>query len=143
MTPAPGRGRPPVFDQDAQAEFLRLLTDGTRVGEAADKLGVSRRTPTQLASRDRQFAQQLADAKARGREARFAPDRLKHGDVATYNNHKCRCPRCRSAATAARTKHRAETAQHDGPDRTAQVRPLPIPQPHTATTKFAVLADVS
>lgn len=138
-----GRGRPLVFDPAAQAEFLRLLADGTRVGEAADKLGVSRRTPTLLASRDRQFAQQLADAKAHGREARFAPERLKHGDPATYNNHKCRCPRCTAAATAARTKHRAATAQHDQDDRTAQVHPLPIPQPHTATTKFTVLADVS
>jgi len=138
-----GRGRPVIFDRAAQTEFLRLVADGTRIGEAADKLGVSRRTPTLLASRDRQFAQQLAEAKARGREARVAPDRLKHGDPATYNNHGCRCPRCTAAATAARAKHRHDTAQHDGPDRTAHIHPLPIPQPHTATTKFAVLADVS
>lgn len=142
MTAGPGRGRPLIFDPAAQAEFLRLLADGTRVGEATDKLGISRRTPIQLAARDRQFAQQLADAKARGKAARFAPERLKHGDPATYNNHKCRCGPCTRAATAARTKHRENTAQHDDTDRTAQVHPLPIPQPTTATTKFPVLAEV-
>jgi len=139
---SPGRGRPPLFDTAAQTEFLRLLADGARVGEAADKLGVSRRTPTQLAARDHTFADRLADAKARGREARFAPERLTHGSTSTYNNHRCRCPRCRAAATAARTKHRA-TTQHDDTDTTAQVHPLPIPQPTTATTKLLMLAEVS
>jgi hypothetical protein len=137
-----GRGRPPIFDQAAQAEFLRLIADGTRVGEAADKLGVYRKTPSQMARRNKQFAQQMADAKARGQEARLAPDRLKHGDVGTYNNHACRCRRCRAAATAARAKHRQDTAEHDGPDRTAHIHPLPIPQPHTATSKLLMLADV-
>ncbi|MFE7780301.1 hypothetical protein [Streptomyces nigrescens] len=131
-----GRGRPVTFDEPAQAEFLRLLADGTRIGEAADKLGISRRTPTQLAARNRHFAQQLADAKDRGRTAR---DRRVHGLVATYNNHACRCRPCTAAAAAARRGHRAATRD----DTTAQVHPLPVAQPHTATTKFSVLADVS
>ncbi|MFE1767285.1 hypothetical protein ACFW81_24085 [Streptomyces angustmyceticus] len=138
MTAAPGRGRPVLFDATAQAEFLRLLADGTRVGDAADKLGISRRTPTQLAARDPRFAEQFAAAKGRGRDARSRPENLKHGDPATYNNHACRCPRCTAAATAARTGHR-HTARTDT---TAQIRPLRVPQPTTATSKFLMLADV-
>ncbi|PBC72343.1 MULTISPECIES: hypothetical protein [unclassified Streptomyces] len=132
-----GRGRPVTFDQAAQVEFLRLVASGVRIGDAADKLGISRRTPTQLAARNPGFAQRLAAAKAAGRD-----NRIPHGTAGGYNNHGCRGPRCTAAATAARTRHRQATVQHDGPDRTAQVHPLPIPQPHTATTKFAVLADV-
>ena len=133
-----GRGRPPIFDQAAQDAFLNLVASGVRIGDAADKLGISRRTPTQLAARNPGFAPRLAAAKAAGRH-----QRIPHGTAGGYNNHQCRCPRCTAAATAARTKHRAKTAQHDGPDTTAHIHPLPIPQPHTATTKLLMLADVS
>ncbi|MEU7435708.1 hypothetical protein AB0B07_33445 [Streptomyces sioyaensis] len=133
-----GRGRPPILDDAAQDAFLNLITQGVRIGDAADKLGISRRTPTQLAARNPGFAQRLAAAKAAGRD-----NRIPHGTAGGYNNHGCRGPRCTAAATAARAKHRQDTAQHDGPDRTAQVHPLPIPQPHTATSKLLMLADVS
>ena len=133
------RGRPVTFDGPAQDEFLRLIADGTRVGDAADKLCISRRTPTQLAARNRQFADRLADAKTRGREARYAPERLTHGTVSTYNNHACRCRLCRADATGARSKYR-ETTQ---PDATAQIHPLPITQHTTPTTKLLMLAEVS
>lgn len=130
----PGRGRPVIFDEPAQAEFLRLVADGVHVGEAAAKVGVARKTPAQLAARNRAFAAALADAKVVGREARFAPDRLPHGRVSTYTNHNCRCPRCRTAATRARS---------NSPDRKgADILPLPDTQPTTATSKFPVLADV-
>ncbi|MFF9787236.1 hypothetical protein [Streptomyces nigrescens] len=140
MTPAPGRGRPPIFDQAAQDAFLNLVASGVRIGDAADKLGISRRTPTQLAARNPSFAPRLAAAKAAGRD-----HRIPHGTAGGYNNHACRCSRCTAAATAARTRHRATTAptaEHDGPDRTAHIHPLRVPQPTTATTKFSVLADV-
>lgn len=133
-----GRGRPVIFDDAAQAEFLRLVASGIRIGDVADKLGISRRTPTQLAARNPSFAQRLTAAKAAGRD-----NRIPHGTAGGYNNHGCRGPRCTAATTAARAKHRKATAQHDGPDRTAQVHPLPIPQPHTATSKLLMLADVS
>lgn len=129
-----GRGRPVTFDEPAQAEFLRLIASGVRIGEAADKLGISRRTPTQLKARDRCFAERLAAAKAAGADAR-----IPHGTPGGYNNHGCRRPCCRAAATAARAAHRDTTRQINT---TAQVHPLPVPQPHTATSKFAVLADV-
>jgi hypothetical protein len=132
-----GRGRPPVFDQVAQDEYLRLLTHGVRVGEAADKLGISRRTPNQHAARDPHFAQQLAVAKAGGRK-----NRLKHGDAGTYNHHGCRCAPCTTAAANARTQHRHGIRADDEPNTTAQVHSLPTPQPLTATTKLLVLADV-
>ncbi|MFF3547145.1 helix-turn-helix domain-containing protein [Streptomyces platensis] len=129
-----GRGRPVTFDEPAQAEFLRLVASGVRIGEAADKLGVSRRTPTQLKTRDRGFAERLAAAKTAGSVAR-----IPHGTPGGYNNHGCRRPCCRAEATAARAAHRDTTRD----DRTAQVHPLPVVQPRTATTKFSVLADVS
>lgn len=133
-----GRGRPPIFDEPAQAEFLRLVASGVRIGEAADKLGISRRTPTQLKARDRSFAERLAAAKTAGADAR-----IPHGTPGGYNNHGCRRPCCRAAAAAARAAHRAAHRDTTRDDRTAQVHPLPVPQPHTATTKFSVLADVS
>lgn len=129
-----GRGRPVTFDEPAQAEFLRLVASGVRIGEAADKLGISRRTPTQLKARDRCFAERLAAAKTAGADAR-----IPHGTPGGYNNHGCRQHCCRAAATAARAAHRDTTRD----DRTAQVHPLPVPQPHTATTKLLMLADVS
>lgn len=130
-----GRGRPPVFDEPAQAEFLRLVASGVRIGDAADKLGISRRTPTQLKARDRGFAERLASAKTAGSTAR-----IPHGTPGGYNNHGCRQHCCRAAATTARAAHRDTTRQTNT---TAQVHPLPVPHPHTATTKFSVLADVS
>ncbi|BCK73971.1 hypothetical protein Srufu_079240 (plasmid) [Streptomyces libani subsp. rufus] len=129
-----GRGRPVVFDEPAQAELLRLVADGVRLGEAAAKVGVGRDTPGQLARRNRGFAAALADAKTIGRAVRFAPERLPHGVVSTYTNHGCRCRPCTAAATRARS---------NSPDRKhADIHHLPDPQPPTATTKFPVLADV-
>ncbi|MER6844762.1 hypothetical protein [Streptomyces platensis] len=123
-----GRGRPIVFDETLQAEFLRLVADGVHVGEAAAKVGVGRKTPSQLAARDRRFAAALTDAKVVGRAARFSPERLKHGAPATYNNHNCRCPRCRTAATRARS---------NAPDRKhADILELPDTQQATGETEF-------
>ncbi|MFG2532799.1 hypothetical protein [Streptomyces sp. NPDC048516] len=125
---AAGRGRPVVFDETLQAEFLRLVADGVHVGEAAAKVGVGRKTPSQLAARNRAFAAALTDAKTVGRSARFAPERLAHGRVSTYINHACRCPRCRTAASRARS---------NSPDRKhADILELPDTQPTTGETEF-------
>lgn len=124
-----GRGRPVTFDEPAQAEFLRLIAGGARIGEAAQKLGFGRRTPEQLARRNPAFAKQLADARESGRD-----QRIPHGTAGGYNNHQCRCAPCTHAAT--RTRSNAPDRKH------ADILPLPAPQPPTATTKFLVLADV-
>lgn len=121
-----GRGRPVIFDEPAQAEFLRLVAAGARIGEAAAKVGVGRRTPEQLARRNPRFAQQLDAARAAGRD-----HRIPHGTPGGYNNHGCRCGLCTVAASRARS---------NAPDRKhADIVPLPT----TATSKFPVLADVS
>ena len=130
MTAGRGRGRPVIFDEPAQDEYLRLLAAGVRVGDAADKVGISRRTPTQLASRDRQFAARLATAKTTGRSAR-----IPHGTAGGYNNHACRCPRCRAAATRARAT---------APDRKPHnIHHLPDTQHTAGETKLPMLARVS
>ena len=129
-----GRGRPVIFDEPAQTEFLRLVADGVHIGEAAAKCGVARKTPGQLAARSQAFARQLAAAKTTGREARFAPERLPHGRASTYNNHACRCGPCTTAATHARSN----AADRKG----AQVLPLPDTQQAAEETEFLMLADV-
>jgi hypothetical protein len=134
VTPPPaGRGHPVTFDDTAQDEYLRLLAAGVRVGDAADKLGISRRTPTQLAARNRQFADRLATAKTTGRTAR-----IPHGTAGGYNNHACRCSRCTQAATQARVANRAHEA-----DATAQVHTLTRTQQQAPETKMPMLARVS
>ncbi|MGY5127381.1 hypothetical protein [Streptomyces nigrescens] len=124
-----GRGRPVIFDEPAQTEFLRLVAAGARIGEAATKLGVGRRTPEQLARRNPAFARQLDAARTVGRD-----HRIPHGTPGGYNNWGCRCRRCTAKATRARS---------NAPDRKhADIHRLPAPQPATATSKFPVLADV-
>lgn len=124
-----GRGHPVTFDEPAQAELLRLITAGARVGEAATKLGYGRHTPAQLARRNPAFAQQLNEARTHGRT-----NRIPHGTPGAYNHHECRCPPCTQAATRARS---------NAPDRkTADIHHLPDTQPTTATSKFPMLADV-
>lgn len=112
-----GRGRPPVFDQPAQDEFLRLLTDGVRVGDAADKLGISRRTPTQLATRNRPFAERLRAAKHRGHEARY------------LHTHPTPQPQ--------------PPTVDDEPNTVTHIHPPPAPQNTTGETKLLMLAEVS
>ncbi|MFJ8677187.1 hypothetical protein [Streptomyces sp. NPDC093589] len=129
MTAGPARGRPCTFDEHAQDAYLALLATGTRIGDAADKLGISRRTPTQLAGRDRAFAARLANAKQAGRTAR-----IPHGTAGGYTNHACRCRPCTTAAVHSRS---------NSPDRKgADIHHLPDTQQPTATTKFLTLADV-
>ncbi|MEU8682951.1 hypothetical protein [Streptomyces sp. NPDC048611] len=127
---AVGRGRPPLFDAATQELFLALIADGVRVADAAAKCGVARKTPAQLAARDRSFAALLAAAKDKGRLKR-----LPHNTAGGYTNWNCRCPHCTNAASRARS---------NAPDRKpAPVLTLTATQPTTATTKLPMLARVS
>ncbi|MFI7096800.1 hypothetical protein [Streptomyces lydicus] len=127
--------RPVIFDETAQDTYLALIASGVPLGDAATKLGISRRTPNQLKTRDRAFAQRLSAAKTAGTAARrAAPRPLIHGRPGTYNHHKCRCTPCTTAASHARS---------NAPDRKhATIHPLPAPQPPADPAKFPVLADV-
>ncbi|MFD7922583.1 hypothetical protein ACFV3R_25565 [Streptomyces sp. NPDC059740] len=126
-----GRGRPVKFDESTQGAYLKLVAEGVRLGEAADRCGISRRTPTQLATRNPDFADRLAQAKTAGRTWRA--EHLVHGRASTYNLHACRCTPCTTAATTARRTHSHTTPQ---PHRTAQILTLPRTNPTTATTQF-------
>lgn len=94
-----GRGRPSLFTDDLQAQYLDLVAAGVRLGAAALKLGMDRRRITYAKNTQPAFARRLADARARGRTAR-----LPHGRPGTYTNHGCRCPPCTTAATRARAQ---------------------------------------
>ena len=93
MTAPYGRGRPPTFTAERQAEFLELLAAGARVGEAAQKVGVERHTPAALARRDPTFADRYDRAMHAGRR-RVIP----HGTAAGHDVHGCRCTPCKAAA---------------------------------------------
>ncbi|MFD8516499.1 hypothetical protein ACFV27_36840 [Streptomyces antimycoticus] len=97
--PVYGRGRPPVFDAERQQAFLELVAAGTRIGEAAAKTRIARRTVNALARRDDQFAERLQAAKAQGRSAR-----IPHGTPGGYDNWDCRCGPCTKASSAARAR---------------------------------------
>ena len=126
-TSTPGRGRPVVFDTDAQDTYLGLVAAGVRMGEAAAKTGTSPRAVSHLAHRDRGFAERLAAAKTAGREART---QIPHGTPGGYDNHDCRCRPCIRAASNARAgrggrAHTGDTATE------GEVIPLPAPKPTT------------
>ena len=97
-----------VFDDTARTRFLDEVTAGQTIGDAAKTVGIDRRLPTYHARRDEQFARALADAKARGKQARNAK---KDHDESRYNHLGCRCPRCTATASAARAgrRHTADT----------------------------------
>lgn len=120
-TPTPGRGRPVVFDADAQDTYLGLVAAGVRMGDAAAKAGTSPRAVSHLAHRDRGFAERLAAAKVAGRE-----ERVPHGTPGGYDNYDCRCRPCTVAASKARGQRggRGHTNDAEG-----EVIPLPDPKP--------------
>ena len=120
-SPALGRGRPVVFDADAQDTYLQLVASGVRMGDAAAKAGMSPRAVSHLAHRDRAFADRLAAAKTAGRETR-----VPHGTPGGYDNWDCRCRPCTTAASNARA-HRGGRGQPD--DVEGEVIPLPDPNP--------------
>ncbi|MFE7547012.1 hypothetical protein [Streptomyces gardneri] len=101
-----GRGRPAQFTADARQRFLDEVAAGVRLANAARLAGVHHNVPARHARTDAAFAQALDTAKRRGRAAR--QDAIPH-DESRYNHLKCRCGKCRKAATTARAGRRATT----------------------------------
>ncbi|WP_405187322.1 hypothetical protein OG582_40390 (plasmid) [Streptomyces anulatus] len=121
MTARRGRGRPTVFEPPTQTAYLDLLRHGFRLGDAAERLGISRVVPTRYARTDREFAAAVEEAKTVG--AKVRRENVPH-DEYRYNVLKCRCPVCTRAATVARAGRRAEatteaTAADESPAETA------------------------
>ncbi|MER6602576.1 hypothetical protein [Streptomyces parvus] len=107
MTARRGRGRPTVFEPPTQAAYLDLLRQGVRLGDAAERLGISRVAPTRYARTDREFAAAMDEARAVG--AKVRRENVPH-DEYRYNMLGCRCPVCTRAATVARAGRRADAA---------------------------------
>ncbi|WP_228994333.1 hypothetical protein [Streptomyces sp. DH8] len=126
MTASRGRGRPTVFEAPTQTAYLDLLRQGVRLGDAAERLGISRAVPTRYARTDREFAAAVDEARAVG--AKVRRENVPH-DEYRYNVLKCRCPVCTRAATVARAGRRADaatdTAADESPAETAgDVHPI-------------------
>jgi hypothetical protein len=124
--PAPGRGRPPVFDAERQKAYLELVAAGVKLGEAAAKVNIDRRTVTYLTRRDPEFAERLTRARARGRE-----QRVPHGTPEGYDNYDCRCGPCTKASSAARARRggRSHTDEPAAEATEGEVIAWPEPDP--------------
>ncbi|MFE3381683.1 hypothetical protein [Streptomyces anulatus] len=107
MTARRGRGRPTVFEAPARTAYLDLLRHGVRLGDAAERLGISRVVPARYARTDRKFAAAVEEARAVG--AKVRRENVPHGEY-RYNVLGCRCTDCTRAATAARASRRTDAA---------------------------------
>lgn len=128
MTAARGRGRPTVFGTAAQAAYLDLLRHGARLGEAAERLGISRVVPTRYARTDPRFAAAVDEARAVGAEVRR--ENVPHGEY-RYNVLGCRCIDCTRAATVARAGRRTDTtatADESAVETAGDVHPIRVEQ---------------
>ncbi|MFF8250105.1 hypothetical protein [Streptomyces griseus] len=126
MTAARGRGRPTVFGPATQAAYLDLLRHGARVGDAAERLGISRVVPTRYARTDPGFAAAVDEARAVGAEVRR--ENVPHGEY-RYNVLGCRCIDCTRAATVARAGRRTgTTADESAAETTGDVHPIRVEQ---------------
>jgi hypothetical protein len=115
-----GRGRPTTtFTPETMHAFLRAVTAGATQNKAAAELGISPRVVRYHAHHHPDFATALADARERGKQARYP-----HG-ATRYRHLGCRCPTCTTAASAARTdrRHTHQEQPDDRPD--AQIHQLP------------------
>jgi hypothetical protein len=117
----PRRGRPVSFDDHQRAVYLKHVTEGVPLADAAAAVGITRQWPTQLAKTDPQFREARQRAIEAGRQARM--EQKPHGEY-RYIHGGCRCTICTAAATAARAGRRA-TAEGapDGSGTTADARP--------------------
>lgn len=120
---APRRGRPTVFAPPAQAAYLDLVRHGVRLGDAAERLGISRAVPTRHARTDPEFASLLEEAKAVGAKVRV--EGVPH-DEYRYNVLKCRCPDCGLAARVGRAGRRTDATADEPPggDTAGDVHPI-------------------
>jgi hypothetical protein len=95
-----GRGRTSRFTTALRQEYLDAIAQGMRLGDAADHVGIHRNVAARATRVEPEFAAALADARAVGKKIR---DDQKEHNESRYTNQACRCTRCRTAATAART----------------------------------------
>ncbi|MEU0624944.1 hypothetical protein ABZ329_29305 [Streptomyces rubiginosohelvolus] len=116
-----------MFEPPTQAAYLDLLRQGVRLGDAADRLDISRATPTRYARTDPGFAAAVDEARAVGAKARR--EGVPHGEY-RYNVLKCRCTVCTRDATVARAGRRADTAATDdeSPATAGGVHPIRLEQ---------------
>lgn len=98
------RGRPPVFDDEARAQYLEALAEGGSMVDAASAGGITARWASHLASVDAGFAEARRVAKRNGKRARSAG--RPHGSEGRYVHEKCRCELCTKAAATARQARR-------------------------------------
>lgn len=143
MTPRRGRGRPALFTDNAQAQYLSARAAGATQAKAAAAAGVAVRTVHDAYKRVAGFweAEQHAAATARPP----GPDPDTHGE-GRYNRG-CRCRVCRTKASQARAERRARAkrnttrVQQEG----APVVPFQPPQaaPTAASRKAFLLARAS
>lgn len=96
---SPGRGRPALFHTAARQRYLTARQQGATQKAAAELVGVAAKTVRDARTSNPQFRALDDQAADIGRQARI--DNLSHGE-SRYNNHKCRCPICTKAASAAR-----------------------------------------
>ncbi|MDX3531950.1 hypothetical protein P1P75_37525 [Streptomyces sp. ID05-39B] len=113
-----GRGRPLLFTDDQKQAYLKHVTAGLTLNEAAAAINVDRRTVNHHAQQDPDFRTARETAKKAGREARW--ENLPH-DEYRYNHAGCRCLDCKAAARKGRAARRVDTT----PDASPQTGPEP------------------
>ncbi|KPI31377.1 hypothetical protein OV320_2593 [Actinobacteria bacterium OV320] len=122
--PGRGRGRPLLFDDTQKKAYLKHVTAGLTLNEAAAAVGIDRRTVNHHTTTDPRFREARDTAKAAGRAARW--DDKPHNEY-RYIHGGCRCPQCTTAASSARAARRAEPPPPaaDTPRHAPTVIPLP------------------
>ncbi|MGW0948461.1 hypothetical protein ACWD4O_38725 [Streptomyces sp. NPDC002623] len=122
--PGRGRGRPTVFTDGQKTAYLKHVTAGLNLNQAAAAVGVDRRTVNHHATNDPAFREARDTAKTAGRAARW--DDKPH-DEYRYNHLKCRCDDCTAAHRQARAGRRA--APEPAPDTVEETRPVVLHLP--------------
>lgn len=115
--PGRGRGRPLLFDDAQKQAYLKHVTAGLTLNQAAAAIGIDRRTVNHHATNDPHFREAREEAKKAGRAARWE---AKPHDEYRYIHAGCRCPQCTAAASTARAARRTTTpsvpeAPQEGP----------------------------
>jgi hypothetical protein len=102
--------------------YLKHVTEGVPLADAAAAVGITRQWPAQLAKTDPQFREARQRAIEAGRRARM--EAKPHGEY-RYIHGGCRCTICTAAASAARAGRREAAAEGapDGSGTIADTRP--------------------
>ncbi|HEY5834949.1 hypothetical protein [Streptomyces sp.] len=106
--PSRGRGRPALFNADAQQRYLEARAAGATQKDAAALVRVAANTIRYHRATDHAFREADDTAAACGRQARI--DQLAHGET-RYKHYGCRCTTCTKAATVGRTNRPSYNAK--------------------------------